>query len=268
MVLCLAPARWAGAAEAPSAETPVAGGAGKVSEILQEQSAAKGRSWLRQVFGPGMVPLWICSVALIALILERRKSLRPDRILNPAMVERVADLVGELKVPEARKVSDDSPTVVGQAWARGFHEFSLGGMALAESLTNSTVLAFKPLKRNLGAIATIGVISPLLGLLGTVLGMIITFNQIAATGGADKTKLAGGIGLALFTTAGGLIVAIPAILSGRWFTGRLTRIAEQTEEAISRINYRHSHATARRQQDETDAAAPAETPAASGEEAP
>ena len=208
----------------------------------------KKTNWLFQIFGPGMWPLWICSIALVALILERRRTLRPDRIVDAAMIERVADLVAERKMEDAQRAAAESPTVLGKAWAQGLREFSLGGTALAETLTNATVLAFKPLKKNLLALATLGVISPLFGLLGTVLGMIITFHQIAATGGADKAKLAGGIGLALFTTAGGLIVAIPAILGNRYFVSRLTGFAEQTEEAISRINYRYAHATAKAHQ--------------------
>lgn len=211
----------------------------------QEFSDEDGRTnWLFQVFGPGMWPLWICSVVLVALVMERRCALRPEKIVDPAMIDRVADLMAEKKLSEAREAAEKSETVLGKAWAQGLHEFSLGGTALSETLINSTVLAFKPLKKNLLALATIGVISPLFGLLGTVLGMIITFHQIAATGGADKSELAGGIGLALFTTAGGLIVAIPAILSNRYFASRLTALADQAEAAISRINYRYAHATA------------------------
>jgi len=218
----------------------------KASEELQEQSLSQ-EQWLGQIFGWGMIPLWTCSIILLALILERRRALKPSKIVDQGMVEQVAELVGEMKVAEARAVAEQSPTVLGRAWGQAFHEFSLGGTTVAEALTNSTAVAFKPLKRNLQALATIGVISPLFGLLGTVLGMIITFGQIAATGGADKSELAGGIGLALFTTAGGLIVAIPAILSNRYFTARLTNMAERAEEAISRINYRYLHAVARAQ---------------------
>ena len=224
--------------KAPDSDGP----AGGVGELAPDED--KKTNWLFQIFGPGMWPLWVCSIALVALILERRRALRPDGIVDAAMIERVADLVAERKIEDAQRAAAESPTVLGKAWTQGLHEFSLGGTALAETLTNTTVLAFKPLKKNLLALATLGVISPLFGLLGTVLGMIITFHQIAATGGADKAKLAGGIGLALFTTAGGLIVAIPAILGNRYFASRLTGFAEQTEEAISRINYRYAHATA------------------------
>ncbi|MBN2582522.1 MAG: MotA/TolQ/ExbB proton channel family protein [Planctomycetes bacterium] len=226
----------------------------KASQELEAQADAK-HEWLMQIFGWGMVPLWICSIILVALLFERHRALKLSRIIDAAMIEQVADLVGQLKIDEAQQVSARSSTVLGQAWAQALHEFQLGGTNLAETLTNSTVLAFKPLKRNLTALATVGVVSPLFGLLGTVLGMIITFGQIAATGGADKAELAGGIGLALFTTAGGLIVAIPAILGNRYFVAYVTTIAERAEEAISRINYRYSHAQARAQSADASAAA-------------
>ena len=245
------PAADGAEADAVPPQAPVeAGVAGDKPSAAEGDDAVAGEdddqkaNWLFQIFGPGMWPLWICSIALVALLLERRRALRPERIVDAAMIDRVADLVAERKVAEAQAVAAGSPTVLGKAWVRGLHEFSLGGTSLAETLTNSTVLAFKPLKKNLLPLATLGVISPLFGLLGTVLGMIIVFHQIAARGGSDKAELAAGIGLALFTTAGGLIVAIPAILGNRYFTARLTSLAELAEEAISRIAYRYAHASA------------------------
>ena len=227
--------------------------AGRASDDLAEQQQRK-RDFIKTIFSWGMIPIWACSIMLVALVFERRRALKPAKIIDLEMVERVADLVGGLKVEEARRLSERSNTVVGRAWAQGLHEVLLGGESIAEALTDATVLAFKPLKRNLQTLATLGVISPLFGLLGTILGMIIIFTQIAATGGADKAELAGGIGLALFTTAGGLIVAIPAILSNRYFTARLTGIAEQAEEAINRINYRYNHALAESKADAGDKA--------------
>jgi len=213
-------------------------------DAAAEPTGIGGGEWFLQIFGPGMWPLWLCSILLLALLFERRRALRPNRIMNPSMIDRVADSVGRLDLEGAHKAAEESDTVLGRAWAQGIHEFQLGGTTLSETLTNATAVAYKPLKKNLLALATIGVISPLIGLLGTVVGMIITFYQIAATGGADKSKLAGGIGLALFTTAGGLIVAIPAIVGNRYFSSRVNNMAEQAEEAIARVNYRYAHAQA------------------------
>jgi biopolymer transport protein ExbB len=173
------------------------------------------------------------------------RTLKPYRVFNPVLTEQVAALVGEQKLDEAQRQAELSGTVVGRAWAQGLHEYALGGVSFDEALTNATALAFKPLRRNLQGIATIGVICPLFGLLGTIVGMIITFTHISAAGGADKAAISGGIAFALVKTAGGLVVAIPAIVSGRYFQGKLSMFAVQAEAAINRINYRHNHAKAR-----------------------
>lgn len=173
--------------------------------------------------------------------------------MDPQMVERVAERAAERDLAAAQEEAARSSTALGRAWAQALHECRLGGVALAEALTNATVLAFKPLKRNLRVISTIAVISPLLGLLGTVLGMIMTFSQIAATGGAEKTKLADGIAVALFTTAAGLIIAIPAIIAGRYYSARIVAYADEAEADIDRLNYRYTHARA---QESTEAQAP------------
>lgn len=194
-----------------------------------------------EIFAWGMSPLWLCSFILVAMVIERLRTLRPHKVLDPAMSDEVATLVGAGRIEEAQVRAKASDTVVGRAWSQGLHEFSLGGVPLEEALTTATSLAFKPLKRNLAGIATIGVICPLFGLLGTIIGMIITFTHISAAGGADKSAIAGGIAFALVKTAGGLVVAIPAIVAGRYFQGRLGIFAVQAEAAIARVNYRHNH---------------------------
>lgn len=208
------------------------------------QETQGGHGWWGTVFGAGMIPLWICSIALVALILERARALKSRHILDDEMVEAVLNCVANGNLEGARKKASESTTVLGRAWEQGLQEYLLGGVSIEEGLTNSTVLHFKPLKRNLQAIQTLGVISPLFGLLGTVVGMIMTFSEIALHGNADKAALAQGIGVALFTTAGGLIVAIPAIVSNRFYIARITSFAEQAEAAINRVSYRHRHVMA------------------------
>ena len=99
-------------------------------------------------------------------------------------------------------------------------------------MQHACLVGFRPLQRRLQLITTLGVIAPLLGLLGTVTGMIVTFMQISVAGGADKARLAGGIGYALFTTAGGLLVSIPAIISSRYFSSKLLDLSDDVEETI------------------------------------
>ncbi|MDA3961394.1 MAG: MotA/TolQ/ExbB proton channel family protein [Planctomycetota bacterium] len=215
-------------------------GAEEAAEVA-EAAPAEAAGWLGQIFSVYMLPLWLCSIGLVALIFERIRGLRQGAIISSDLVDGVVERMARGEVDEARRFAEADETVVGKAWGQALHEFQLGGAELREVLTNTTLLAFKPLKRNLQAITTLGVISPLMGLLGTVIGMIITFDQIAATGGADKAALAGGIAVAMFTTAAGLIVAIPAIVAGRFFKAKLTGFAERAEEGILRIGYRFTN---------------------------
>ena len=207
----------------------------------ESEATSTSMSQFGELFGWAMWPLWLCSIILIALIVERRKKLRAEAVYNPAILDACCALLGEGKVAEAEAKARADTSVIGQAWAQGIHEFQLGGVALGDALTTASTLALKPLKRNLGAIATIAAIAPLFGLLGTIIGMIVTFAQINADGGADKGELAGGISMALFTTAAGMIIAIPAIIANRWFAARLTGHAEIVEAAINRAQYRLTH---------------------------
>ncbi len=202
-------------------------------------------SWIWEIFSWGMWPLWVCSFLLAALIYDRYRSLNAKRIVDHQMFEQVTDYFATLDIQSALESAQKSDTVAGRAWAKGIHEFSMGGVALQDALTHASLLALKPMKKGFQAIATIATISPLFGLLGTIVGMILAFSNISATGGADKSQLAGAISLALFTTAGGLLVAIPAIIAGRYFNSKLIAFTEQIETAIHEVNYQYSHALAK-----------------------
>ena len=204
-------------------------------------AANNGFDVTAEIFGWPMIPLWICSFLLVGMAIERWRSLRPEGVLDQPMLDAVAALAAEGRLEEARARAAASSSVVGRAWVQGFTEHSAAGVPLAEALTDATALALKPLKRNLNGIATIAVICPLFGLLGTVVGMIMCFAQIGSAGGADKAAIAGGIAFALVKTAGGLVVAIPAIVLGRFFRGRLVALAEQAEVAVARVASRWQH---------------------------
>jgi len=160
------------------------------------------------------------------------------------MIERVVELMQEADLDGALAEAKKSPTVIGQAWAQALHEFSLGGVALEEVLTSATTRALRPLKRNLPTLATLATISPLFGLFATVLGIMISFGQMGAEGGADKAELARAIGIALFGTAGGILMAIPAIITGRFFLSKINGFAERCEAAIDQIRYGYTRAVA------------------------
>ncbi|MEX0655655.1 MAG: MotA/TolQ/ExbB proton channel family protein [Phycisphaeraceae bacterium] len=202
-----------------------------------------------ELFSVPMVPLWLCSLVLITLIFERASALRAKRVLDDELPKRVGDLLAAHKIDEASKVASQSQTVVGDAWEAGLRKFRLGGLALHDALTESTVMHFKPLKRNLQGISTVAVISPLLGLLGTVFGMILVFNVLTVGADIDKGELAEGIMVALFTTIFGLVIAIPGIVAGRYLSARIVKYAEQTEADIDEVAWQYAAARKRAESD-------------------
>ncbi len=200
---------------------------------------------LRQgMFHWEMIPLWIISFILLAVIFERANALRSKKVIDAVMIERVVELMQEADLDGALAEAKKSPTVIGQAWAQALHEFSLGGVSLEEVLTSATTRALRPLKRNLPTLATLATISPLFGLIATVMGIMISFGQMGAEGGADKAELARAIGIALFGTAGGILMAIPAIITGRFFLSKINGFAERCEAAIDQIRYGYTRAVA------------------------
>lgn len=235
-------ATWA---DSPPAATPTAAATAAAPAGTETPVKAAKHTWVHQVFGPAMAPLWLCSVTLLGIIFNRFRATRRSIIVDKEMVKEVTALVGELKLTEAMQRAAKSPTRIGRAWAKGLKEFILGGVPLQQALTESSVVALKPLRAHLWLVTTIGVVAPMFGLIGTVVGMIITFSTLAETGGVDKAKLAVGLSFALYKTAGGLIVAIPSILFGRFFTSRVGAYVEEVESDILTVSYAHSHGLAR-----------------------
>lgn len=209
-------------------------------------SVVQRSSNIQAIFGVPMWPLWACSLVLVALIFERFAALRARKVMDAKMTKSVTEALANLNLDEAETIAGKSKTIVGQGWAQGLREYRLAGGDLAEKVTDAMALAMKPLKRNLKGITTIATISPLFGLLGTIVGMIMTFDEIAFSAGADKEKLAAGIMVALFTTAFGLIIAIPGIVCGRYFTAKVTTYAEEVENDIHRAHQLHAQTQSER----------------------
>lgn len=199
-------------------------------------------SHVEELYAVPMMPLWACSLVLAILIFERALALREANVLDGSLTQTVIDQAGKLDFESAQKHCEQSNTTVGRAWAQGLREFNLGGVALEETLTQASLLALKPLKRNIQAIGTIAAIAPLLGLLGTVVGMVLVFDEIRVSLNPDKQKMAEGIMIALFTTVFGIVIAIPGIIARRAFLSRVQRFSESIESDIDRVRYGYLHA--------------------------
>ncbi len=186
-----------------------------------------------------VVPLLLCSVIALALIIERHLSLREARVAPPKLLEEVIS-VTRSSLPNADTVNKlAESSVLGQLLAQGIRaaqsEPRIQEVALRSAFEGAGREAIHRLERNLNALGTIASAAPLLGLLGTVIGMIEIF---AASGGGtsgNPADLAHGISVALYNTAFGLIVAIPSLIAYRHFRTRIEEHILTLEQAADRM---------------------------------
>lgn len=164
-----------------------------------------------------MWPLMMCSIGAMGIIAERFWSLQRKKIVPPELVSQVWKLYRENKLDEItlRRLKASSP--MGAIFAAGLSNSGHGHEVMKESIEEAGRLVAHDLERFLNALGTIAEVSPLLGLLGTVFGMIEIFSELMQHGAGDPTVLAGGISVALITTATGLTIAIPSLMFHRYF---------------------------------------------------
>lgn len=187
-----------------------------------------------------MWPLLICSILSLAIILERLWFLQTRRIIPTQLVARVRawDEAGALDANILNKLRAGSP--LGRILAAGLANRHQDREVMKESVEEVGRHEVHDLERFLNALGTIAVITPLLGLLGTVIGMIKVFEVITALGIGDPGVLAEGISEALITTATGLTIAIPSLMFYRYFRGRVEALVVTMErEALKLIEATH-----------------------------
>ena len=194
-----------------------------------------------QAAGWPIWPLLMCSVVALALVIERFSALRASRVVPARLLDDVLSVSSQsLPSPEtvARLASN---SVLGAVLASGIRavilEPRITEEGLRTALESSGRAAVHRLERYLNTLGTIATAAPLLGLLGTVIGMIEIFGSQAPTAGAGSNpeQLAHGIAIALYNTAFGLIVAIPSLMFYRYFRGRVDEFAIELEQAAERI---------------------------------
>lgn len=177
-----------------------------------------------------MLPIIACSIAAAAIILERLWTLQHHRVLPSELAEQVSHWAGRRTIsPEhLQRLHESSP--LGQLLAAGLANRHSAADAIKQAIEDSGRHVVHELERYLNPLGTIAAITPLLGLLGTVIGMIKVFAAITANGVGNPGVLAGGISEALITTAAGLSVAIPALIGYRYLRGRIDGLVVQMEK--------------------------------------
>jgi len=170
-------------------------------------------------------------VACLAIFLERIWVLRRKLIIPKDFIDKVEELVKRDKIEEAIFLCKGHRSSIARIFLAGLRNVGRGMWLVKEAIEDKGRREGVILERNIGILLTIANLSPLLGLLGTVSGMIKTFNAISVHGVGGSAPLAGGIAEALITTAAGLIVAIPTLVAYRFLTDKAQVLVFEMEES-------------------------------------
>jgi biopolymer transport protein ExbB len=204
----------------------------KEGEIVLELVKAGG--WL-------MLPIITCSVVAFAIIVERIWALRVKKVLPKNLVAQVWrwEKIHQLNEDHIKELQASSP--LGSILAAGIINRGNSRNIMKESIEDTGRHVVHELERYLNSLGTIAAITPLLGLLGTVIGMIKVFAIITTQGVGNPGTLAGGISEALLTTAAGMSVAIPTLMFYRYFRGRVRMLVLKMEqEALRMVEVMHT----------------------------
>lgn len=182
-----------------------------------------------------MVPLGLCSVLALAIVLERAYALRFERVLPEQALVQARQSIKEPAVgrDQSAQLTDNSP--LAQVLGVVIDKRHLDDAAWRSAIEDKGREVVHSLERYLNALGTIAGITPLLGLLGTVIGMIKVFQTIQLQGAGQAQLLAGGISEALVTTATGLSIAIPSYFFYRYFKARITALSLGLERAAQTL---------------------------------
>ncbi len=187
-----------------------------------------------------MLPILLSSVVAAAIVIERFWSLSLSRIAPPYLLAQVWTWLKNKQLDADRLTRIRRASPLGKILASGLVAAQHGRAEMSKAIEQTGAQVVHELERYLNALGTIAQISPLLGLLGTVFGMIEVFDDIMLQGTGDASLLAGGISQALITTAAGLTVAIPSLLFHRHFRRRVDALVLELEhESLKLVEILH-----------------------------
>lgn len=192
--------------------------------------------------GPIMAPILLCSLFALGIVIEKLIYFSLIKTNVPQLKAKVFGLVKNNKIKEAVQICDASRSPVAKVFKAGLIRFGASRETIKESMEDASLFEIPKLESRLSALATIAHICPLLGLLGTVTGMTASFYTIqvraASLNPVTPGDLAGGIGEALLTTVGGLMVAIPTFVAYNYCVSRVNSfILEMERGATELVNF-------------------------------
>lgn len=182
-----------------------------------------------------MVPIVLCSVIATAICIERSWALRAEKLAPSHLLSDVWSWLKNNQIDAQRLESLAHDSALGSIMAAGLNNAKHGREIMKESIQEVASQVVHDMERYLNTLGTIAAITPLLGLLGTVIGMIKVFAEIMQYGTGNAGVLAGGISEALITTAAGLAVAIPALIAHRHFSRKVDSLVVYMEQQTVKL---------------------------------
>jgi biopolymer transport protein ExbB len=188
-----------------------------------------------QAAGWPIWPLLLASIIAVALIIERAVSLRESKIVPPTLLDQVMAVYARqgVNADVLDKLAKDSP--LGEVLAAGLRNEKSPRHVMKEAIEEAGRAAAHNLERFLTTLGTIATAAPLLGLFGTVIGMIEIFGAQSPTGGTNPQQLAHGISIALYNTAFGIAIAIPALIFYRHFRNKVDTFVVEMEQRAAKL---------------------------------
>ena len=189
-----------------------------------------------------MAPIILCAIVSMGIMLERFWTLKQKRVIPDDLVRKVWAWVKKDQLDRKRMQSLYQGSPLGRILAAGLSNRDRDRAVMKESIEDTGRHVVHELERYVETLGTIAAVSPLLGLLGTVVGMVEVFTAITSQGVGNPQALAGGIAEALITTAAGLTVAIPALIGYRYFRSRVDMlVVGMAKEALKLVAALHRH---------------------------
>lgn len=187
--------------------------------------------WMINESGPIGLVLLLMSLYMVAVIAWMLLEYRRSKVLPEALTRELNDHLSARRFPQAYDRLAGDGSMLAKVLGAGVRRLGLGPAAAHHAMQTANDDATMEMEHRTTYLATIGTLGPLIGLLGTVYGMIVSFRVMASDGTPDATLLAGGISTALFATLEGIFVAIPAIASYAFFRNRIARLSLEVELA-------------------------------------
>jgi biopolymer transport protein ExbB len=180
-------------------------------------------------------PLGLCIVIGILVIIWKFFSLMAKSTATRKILKDVDELLVGQRIDEALEVTRESTSPAANILYAGLERHEEGTDRVMKAIENQGLIELSKLERGLVGLATLTNVAPLLGFLGTVIGMIIAFQSIEAAGEVEATLVAGGIKVALLTTAAGLTIAIPVSIAHNYFVSRIDSLVIDMEESAQKM---------------------------------